>query len=56
MIAVPKLWRVLVNDLGLDANLSWSWWLALHRARWSLAVEWREAFLGSQEQRPENVR
>ena len=45
MRATPELWRVLVKDLALDASLSWSLWTALHRARWSLAGAWREAFL-----------
>ena len=45
MRAMPRLWRVLVKDLALDQGLSWSLWSALHRARWSVTVEWREAFL-----------
>lgn len=31
--------------LALDPALSWSLWRALGLARWSLAQEWREAFL-----------
>ena len=45
MRAMPKLWRVLVTDLALDASTSWSLWAALNRARWSVAVAWREAFV-----------
>lgn len=46
MLGPPKLWRCLVQEwLVLDPALSWALWHACAKARWSLAREWREAFL-----------
>ena len=70
MLGPPQLWSCLTTDyIPMPASLSWQLWRAIVRARWSRSVEWREQFLslsrqnatltrnlGSQEQRPENVR
>jgi hypothetical protein len=40
----PQLWPWLTKRwLGLDDQLSWCWWLALHKAQWSRAGDLRRA-------------
>jgi hypothetical protein len=42
----PRLWRCLTREWVLVPEaLRSAWWLALCKAQWSLAAEWRQAFL-----------
>jgi hypothetical protein len=46
MLGPPQLWGWLTREwIPLPASLAWALWRALVKARWSLACEWREAFL-----------
>jgi hypothetical protein len=46
MLGPPQLWTVLTTQwCPVPPPLAWCWWRAILRARWSLAVQWREAFL-----------
>jgi hypothetical protein len=46
VLGPPPLWRSLTTEwCPLPRSLAWVWWLAISRAQWSQAVEWREAFL-----------
>jgi hypothetical protein len=42
----PKQWRQLTSrGVPLTPALAWVWWRAITKARSSVSVEWREAFL-----------
>jgi hypothetical protein len=51
MMGPPQLWTVIVTQwCPLPAALAWVWWRAISKAQWSLAVEWRDAFLEKAQQ------
>jgi hypothetical protein len=42
---IPETWQVWSRFLGLPDRLSWAVWAGVQRARWSMAMELRQAFL-----------
>jgi hypothetical protein len=46
MLGPPKQWRQLTRyGVPLTQGLSWTWWRAITKARWTASVQWRQAFL-----------